>query len=191
MTTSKENECWERDAAVYPPPYDVTRLKWGETSRAHADQVRSLSTAVPRRHCTEETQEAHRRASARNGNSLTGPRPAASPARITIEVALSMAISAALTGPHRLSITHNFCPRLCAQLDVRQTGQSAPHNDIAGSGIVSAGKITAEPGYLDDVARDRFATWRVALVGNEMIKQAAFRLRSVQHAAGLENRYQV
>ena len=43
----------ERDGTVQPPPSDAKRLRSGETSRAHAGQARSLSTAVPRRRCIE------------------------------------------------------------------------------------------------------------------------------------------
>jgi hypothetical protein len=43
-----------------------------------------------------------------------------------------------------------------------------PHDNVAWSGIVSASEIAAEPGYLDDVARDRLTIRRIALVGNEV-----------------------
>jgi len=44
---------------------------------------------------------------------------------------------------HQLSITHKFCPDVCAQFDIDEWRQSFPHDHIAGRWIAGTGKITA------------------------------------------------
>lgn len=71
-----------------------------------------------------------------------------------------------------LSITHNFCSRECAQLDVGQARQSAPHDDIAGRRIIRASEITAKPSDFDDVRRYASAIGYLARARNEAIEQS-------------------
>ena len=58
--------------------------------------------------------------------------------------------------PVTLSITHKFSSDHGAQRDVGEARQPAPHDRIAGGRIAGAGEITAEPGDLDEIVRERF-----------------------------------
>jgi hypothetical protein len=55
--------------------------------------------------------------------------------------------------PAKLSITHISGSDLDANLDVRQAGRAAPHDDVPGWRIAGSGEIAAEARELGQVVR--------------------------------------
>lgn len=60
-----------------------------------------------------------------------------------IEAALRRSLGMFAFALWDLSITHKFCPDVCAQFDIYESRQSFPHDHVARRWIAGAGKITA------------------------------------------------
>ena len=58
-----------------------------------------------------------------------------------------------------LSITHKFCSDEETHLDIRQSGQTSPHDFVSGGRIARTGQIAAKSSDLGQVCGDRFSWW--------------------------------
>ena len=73
--------------------------------------------------------------------------------------------------PAGLSITHIFVAKGKPECDVGETREAAPHEDVARRRIVSAGKISPEPGDLHDIVRKRFIFRSRPVIGRKTVEE--------------------
>lgn len=57
--------------------------------------------------------------------------------------------------PVLLSITHKFCPKDEAKLDICHTCESSPHDGVAGRRVFGASQVSSESSQLDEEERNR------------------------------------
>jgi hypothetical protein len=87
--------------------------------------------------------------------------------------------------PDRLSITHKFTAESIAEGEVGETGETAPHDDIAWHGITGAGQVAAEPSNPDQIGAQERTRPGFPFRREELIEQIQLKLREGNRRCGL------